>query len=201
MAARKINDSAKLQNFARYVTSDAAQQNAALTRELDERWARMVDETELALYRQAYEKIQRARAELTRATNEAISREKLSCKRQLSARRSEITEEVMAAVRGEVTAFVKSEAYYPWLLRTAQLAAGARSEGNVVLYLNETDAAYVQRLRADTGCRVELLDAAHDVVGGVKAVNTDTHTAVNKTLAAMLERQREEFLKISGLGI
>lgn len=199
--ANKINDNAKLQSFARYVTGDAAKQRASLAHELDEKWSHMVDETELALYGQAYEKIQRCRAELTRATNEALSREKLACKRRLSVRRGEIMDAVMEAVRGEVVAFTKGADYYPWLLRAARAAADALGEGNIVLYINGTDEAYAERLAADTNCRVELLDAAHDVLGGVKAVNADTHTAVNKTLAAMLEDQQEEFLKISNLGI
>lgn len=159
MAANKINDTAKLQSFARYVTSDAAKQRAALARELDERWARMVDETELALYGQAYEKIQRCRTELTHATNEALSREKLSCKRRLSARRSEMMGTVLETVRTELTTFTKSADYYPWLLRASRGAVRVLGEGNIILYLNGTDAAYVQKLASDTGCRVELLAA------------------------------------------
>lgn len=201
MAANKINDTAKLQSFARYVTSDAAKQRAALARELDERWARMVDETELALYGQAYEKIQRCRTELTHATNEALSREKLSCKRRLSARRSEMMGTVLETVRTELTTFTKSADYYPWLLRASRGAVRVLGEGNIILYLNGTDAAYVQKLASDTGCRVELLAPAHDVLGGVKAVNSDTHTAVNRTLASMLEEQREEFLRFCNLGM
>lgn len=199
--ADRINDNAKLQSFARYVTSDAAKKRASLEKQLNEKWNQMVDETELALYKQAYEKIQSCRATLSRATNEMLSREKLACKRNLSARRGEITDAVMEEVRGRITAFTKSADYYPWLFKAAKAAVDSLGEGAVILYLNGMDAALAKKLAAELGAQVELLDKTHDVIGGVKAINTDTHTAVNRTLAFLLETQQEEFLKISDLSI
>lgn len=196
-----MNDHAKLQSFARYVTSDAAKKRAALEKQLNEKWDRMVDETELALYGRAYEKIQGCRTALSRATNELLSREKLVCKRGLSERRAELAGAVLGTVREKVVAFTKSEDYGPWLSNAAREAIGLLGEGSVILYLNGTDAPFAPSLGSELDVQVEVLDSTHDVIGGVKAINTDTHTAVNRTLAFLLENQQEEFLKISDLSI
>lgn len=199
MAESKLNDSAKLQTFARYVTNDASNRCEVLERELEEKWEQMINETEILLYEQAYEKLQRTRKELERMTNETISREKLLCKRNLSARRGEITDEVMDEVRTALDAFSKSEKYYPWLIKCARLAEDTLGSGDIVLYLNRSDMDLAQRLAADTGFEVEIIDAGGVVPGGMKAVNRDTHTVLNKTFDVLIEEQREEFLKISNL--
>lgn len=196
-----INDPDKLQNFSRLVCQQAIQHRDCLLSHLAQEKQKRMDEAEMQGYASAYKQIQSAKADLSRTSNEQLSRMRLEAKMQLSSRREQIVSSVFQQVFEKLHAFIKSEQYYPWLVSKCREAAALLGGRDIVLYVNHSDEAYRQRLTMDTGFTVQILSRTEDIIGGVYALHPSTHRKSDRTITTLFEEEKQHFLTTSGLRI
>ncbi len=198
-ASSNITMQNKLQNFSRHVFAQAYSQRDEIEEWLAAKEKEVLSRAEIEALEAAYNKIQQNKVRIQRASNEDINRRQLEGKKQLTAHRSEIMAQVFDDVRKKIDAFIASDDYYPWLLDSARAAVQSLGEGDIAVFINESDAKFSQKLEADCQRKVLLLEPSVNIIGGVRAVNKTKHTVYTDNFAQKLEEQKKEFLRISGL--
>lgn len=191
----------KLQRFSRHVFEQAYAQRDAMSHSLQQQRDQALAQIRQRCSLAAAAMLERARTDIEREANEALSRIQLESKRELTLHRSEIMEKIFEEVRHKLEHFQQGPTYYSWLVSTAREALAKLGEGELELHIDSVDAAHARTLEADCGVPVKLAESSENIQGGVRAVNRTTSVIYSDTFSQRLEDQKNEFLKISGLTI
>ena len=110
-------------------------------------------------------------------------------------------DDVFDIARKKLAEFAASDQYYPWLLGCVNKAISSLGDGEINVYISETDSAYQPRLEADCGKPVNYMNAEESQSGGVRVVNNTKRTVYSDNFNIRLEAQKNEFIKISGMAV
>lgn len=116
---------------------------------------------------------------------------------KLVERRDEITEKVFSRAGEKIEAFVKSEKYHDFILKSVADIRSAIGE-NCVIILRPADKDLETEIKA-LGSDVRYDEFIR--LGGCKGENPETAMTADDTLDARLEAQKQEFYGRSGLSL
>ena len=191
----------KMADFSNLILNEAKEQRGQILSEVEAEKNKVIQDKELEFLGEAYEDIQKAVARCEKAGNERVLRVEMDLKKGLIHKREAIIEEVFRGVREKIDAFKKTPAYADWLVKLAQKAAEEVGRDGLELYLAAEDMALAPVLEAQFVGAAVLQEEGDSQIGGVMAKNTARNVFCDYSIAAMLEQQKQDFLKISGLSI
>ena len=186
----------KLADFSNIILSEAQQQKEQIVSELEKSKKLAVQEKEIELLKDAYEKIQKAVSKYSKEQNEHILKQEMDAKKHVLKKREEIIDEVFSEIENRLKAFTLSPEYKDWLISLAKKACGEVGLGKITIC--ERDLNYKDDITAALP-GVEITACKDDIIGGLTA--RYKNLSVNYTIKEMLSDKRSEFLKTSGLSI
>ena len=186
----------KLADFSKIILSEAQQQKEQIVSELEKSKRLAVQEKEIELLKDAYEKIQKAVSKYSKEQNERILKQEMDAKKHVLKKREEIIDEVFSEIENRLKAFTLSPEYKDWLISLAKKACGKVGLGKITIC--ERDLKYKDDLTAALP-GVEITACKDDIIGGLAACCKNL--SVDYTIKEMLSDKRSEFLKTSGLSI
>lgn len=139
-------------------------------------------------------------ARINAEKNRLICKAREEAKRQLSDKRSSLTEAVFTAVGERLKGFSQTQEYKSFLLSSADEAARTFPDGELEFFVKPDDMKYAGDIKKlSYGCTVT---ACKDIkLGGVRVWDKKSSRLADSTLDAGLSSQREWFLEHSGLKI
>ncbi len=195
----------KLEKFTRTVMMEVTQKRTEILKKAELDKNRAVEQKELDFLEVAYECIQREIRNARKDKHEQISRAVMERKRILFQKRSEIIEEVFSDLEKEIVAFIKSKDYEAFLLDRVKEGCATVGTGEIIVYLNATDMKMTKhikdKLAKDLEITIQIEEEVQDMIGGCKVLNKTKNMVIDFSMLNSIEKQREEFLKISGLVI
>lgn len=186
----------KLADFSNIILSEAQQQKEQIVSELEKSKKLAVQEKEIELLKDAYEKIQKAVSKYSKEQNEHILKQEMDAKKHVLKKREEIIDEVFSEIENRLKAFTLSPEYKDWLISLAKKACGEVGLGKITIC--ERDLTFKDDITAALP-GVEITACKDDIIGGLAA--RYKNLSVNYTIKEMLSDKRSEFLKTSGLSI
>lgn len=151
--------------------------------------------------RDAYNLIHKELAVRQIAISSEMAKEEDLGRSKIYARRTEITKEIFDSAKKKLSDFTSSDEYKAQLQKDAKEIANFFGNNDVVLYVSSKDAEFAKQLLNIFGGKGEINIANDIVIGGIRAVCTQTQTMIDKTLDSNLELQKEWFYKNSGLKV
>lgn len=191
----------KLAEFSNLILNEAKEQQGRILNEVETEKQKIMQDKELEFLGEAYEDIQKAVARNEKSGNERIQRVEMELKKELIHKRERIIDEVFQSVREKLDAFKKTPAYGEWMVKLARKALAEAGAGAAELYLAAEDIALQPMLKEAFPQVTVLREAGNTQIGGVTVQNKDRNVFCDYSIAALLEQQKQAFLKISGLSI
>lgn len=189
----------KLNHFSSNVLRKASLQREEMLEQMRKKEKGILEQKELEFLEEAYEKIQENVASIQKEHMEQRARLQNDCKTALLKERQEIFDSVFSEVEQKLSAFCQSGEYFAWLKKKAEQSFRDALEGDKICYIDRRDKAHRDSLQQSTGFVVELSD--EDLVGGCIVKNRTLNVIVDNSIRALLEEQKQEFVRTSGLGI
>lgn len=191
----------KLNTFKALVLSDAQEKRAEIMHETQTHYDECMDKKETELLERAYTSIQKNIREAQNDAHGRVMNAELAAKKKLAKRREEIVEDVMNSAHEELVRFVNSNEYEKWLVGKAKAAADELGEGKKNIYVADTDMKFKDKLISAVDNAEITETCERGFLGGVRVENIDRRIAADYSLGALLDEQRQLFLRESGLGV
>lgn len=191
----------KLSKFNLAINHYAEEQREKIQKEVEEYKRRELEKAEAEVLADAYQLIQKEMAEMRAGIARELSRREMDSRKELLAKRQQITDEVFEKVADKLLAFTKSGEYAAFLERTARKLADSFRIPGTVLCIKAEDAVYEKNI-ADAfhyDCTCKTVDDI--AIGGIRVYNHDAGIMADETLDTMLESQHEWFEQHSGMRV
>lgn len=195
------NSDEKVSKFVQAITEHAEQQRQQIHQEVEDFKAARLLEAEKQVLSDAYQLIQKERADLHNQLSREMSRRDLDARKELLDRRREMMDAVFAKARERLLAYVESPAYSDTLRAAVREMVEKLPADGTIYTLRRRDEAEADALRAliPAGCSLTFTDDIR--IGGCRGVNAAAGVMIDDTLDTKLELQREWFVKSSGLTV
>ena len=195
----------KLQSFTKTVMMEATQQREKILKEAQAHKKEILEQKELEFLEHSYETIQKEIRKVLKEKNEMISWTVIESKKRLFQKREEIVDEIFSNILKQIEAFKQTARYEAFLFHNLRADIRAAGEGEIWVYVNKTDMALAdklkQRLEQEEGISIAVLPEEYDMIGGCKVMNKTKNLIIDDSLQNRIQKQREQFLKTSGLVI
>ncbi len=191
----------KLASFSSLILGEAKEQQAKIMEEVNKEKSKIMQDKEMEFLTEAYEDIQKIVSKCEKSGNEQVLKIEMELKKDLIVKREQIVDTVFDRVTVQIEEFRKTPAYQDWLVELSKKAIAEIGGENCRIHLTKADASYSAALEKAIPGATIVVEAGDDMVGGVTVENTEKHIFDDFSIATMLEHQRQEFLKISGLSI
>ena len=189
----------KLNHFSSNVLRKASMQREEMLQKMGEKEKGILEKKELEFLQEAYERIQDSVSSIQKEHMEQRARLQNECKTALLKERQEIFDSVFSEVEKKLADFQKSGEYYSWLKKKAELSSRDALEGDKVCFLDQRDEQYQKKLEQDINCKVEI--SGEDFIGGCIVKNRTLNVVADNSIRTLLEEQKQEFVRMSGLNI
>lgn len=191
----------KLASFSNLILSEAKEQQAKIMEEVNRQKSKIMQDKEMEFLTEAYEDIQKIVAKCEKSGNEQVLKIEMELKKNLIKKREQIVDKVFERVLAQINEFRNTPAYQTWLLELSKKAIAEIGGENCQVHLSKTDAAYQAILEQEIPGIQVIIENSDALLGGVTVENIEKHIFDDFSIASMLEYQRQEFLKFSGLSI
>ncbi|MEM1486055.1 V-type ATP synthase subunit E [Oscillospiraceae bacterium PP1C4] len=183
----------KLELFEQEIMRKAAAQKEEILKDAEEMKRAELDKEDNRLLEELYHKIQEQILEVRTGNIKEISRETLALKKQLFQQREQHLIEMLARARGELAAFVKSDAYETYLMNRIETFVSEYKLDGSVIKVRTADLPYADKIKERYGdCTVEA-DDTDITIGGAILLNKGRGIEVDLSLDAALAEQRDWF--------
>ncbi|MCX7715100.1 MAG: V-type ATP synthase subunit E [Clostridia bacterium] len=189
----------KLTSFSAFVLQEAKEQSSRVIEEIEYKKNEIVDKKELELLTDAYERIQKMVSKYSRENNERVLKVEMGFRKELLVKREQIMNEVFSEVIKKINEYVDSPDYKNWLVKKIESACAEVGEGNKIVYITEKDSRYRQEIEKDNVVVNTVCE--DDFLGGARVYNSDKKIFADYSIKQMLEDEKHNFLKISGLAL
>ena len=186
----------KVGKFVQAITEYAEEQRRKIHQEVEDFKAERLAQAEKQVLSDAYELIQKERADLRNDMSREMSRRELKARQELLGRRKAIMEDVFEEAQARLAAYATTPAYAEKLKASlAEMAALLPAEGTIYAVCGRDLSLLAGEVPA--GSRLEASPEIR--LGGLRGVNLDAGLMVDDTLDTKLEMQRDWFTEHSGL--
>ena len=179
--------------FKSLVLNDAQKQREELSKEIEEKTKDKLEEKENEFLSGAYQTIQANISKIQKKNKEIILQKELEAKKELIKSREKMVENIFDEVQTKFKEYINTEDYTKWLNNLVKKAISECGDGEKTVYVNENDISKI----TDVNEKIE----AFNMLGGVKVSNATQGIIINYSLEELLNDQKQNFLKNSGLTI
>ncbi len=195
----------KLDSFARTVMKEAMDKRAQILERAIEGKKAIFEQSEIEALKKAYEAIQKEVRKVQKEKNEMISKAIIEGKKAFLSQREKIVDQVFSEVITKIKEFVVSNDYKGFLLGKAQEGISTVGDGEIIVIISSKDIQYkndiVNEAKKKFSIDVKIEEDTVDNIGGCKVWNKTKSIIADFTINTSLQKEREEFLKISGLAL
>ena len=188
-----MGKTAKTDNFLNSIKKYAERQRVRMCMEVEQLKEAKIKEAESKAKADS-EKLVRTRLESKR--NEMTSKfAKLTQEGQkkLFLERAEMTESIFKKAEAKLIEFTQSDKYEEHLLKSAKSIADFFNNQDCVLYLNEKDMIFADKIKAYFSENTEISKDNSVKIGGIKGYSSAMGIIADETLDSKLEAQKEWF--------
>lgn len=188
-----MGNTAKTDNFLNSIKKYAERQRVRMCMEVEQLKEAKIKEAESKAKADS-EKLVRTRLESKR--NEMTSKfAKLTQEGQkkLFLERAEMTESIFKKAEAKLIEFTQSDKYEEHLLKSAKNIADFFNNQDCVLYLNEKDMIFADKIKAIFSENTEISKDNSVKIGGIKGYSSAMGIIADETLDSKLEAQKEWF--------
>ena len=188
-----MGKTAKTDNFLNSIKKYAERQRVRMCMEVEQLKEAKIKEAESKAKADS-EKLVRTRLESKR--NEMTSKfAKLTQEGQkkLFLERAEMTESIFKKAEAKLIEFTQSDKYEEHLLKSAKNIADFFNNQDCVLYLNEKDMIFADKIKAVFSGNAEIRNDNSVKIGGIKGYSSAMGIIADETLDSKLEAQKEWF--------
>lgn len=195
------NSDEKISKFVQAITQYAEEQRQKIHQEVEDFKSERLQQAEKLVLVDAYQLIQKERAELHNDLSREISRREMEARRKLLARRKEMTATIFDEAYQRLTAYTATPDYVKSLQSSMKTMLDTLPAEGSVYYLATKDQALLDSLvpLCPQGSRLETADDIR--LGGLRGENAGRGIIMDDTLDTKLELQHEWFTKNSGLTV
>ncbi len=192
------NSEEKIQTFLQAIDRHAQEQRDQIHREVEAFKSERLHKVEQDVLREAYQLVQKERAELRDELSREMSGRYREARAGLLTRRQEMTKEVFEAAWEKLRAFTESPDYPAWLEKALDELLTALPVTSSVFFLCPRDEAWLPRLQSRCPDARFETDASI-MLGGIRGENAEKGLVADNTLDEKLQCQHEWFVETSGL--
>lgn len=195
------NSDEKISKFVQAITQYAEEQRQKIHQEVEDFKTERLQQAEKLVLVDAYQLIQKERAELHNDLSREISRREMDARRKLLARRKEMTAAIFDEAFQRLSSYTSTPDYVQNLQISMKTMLETLPAEGSVYYLSAKDQALKASL-APLCPQGSRLETAEDIrLGGLRGENAECGIIMDDTLDTKLELQHEWFTKNSGLTV
>lgn len=121
--------------------------------------------------------------------------------KKLFLERMEMTDKVFKKAEEKLIEYTEKPEYYEKLEQSAKNIAALFGSENCVIYVNEKDMAYSDKIKAQFSGKTEICTDRTIKIGGLKGYCETMSIVADETLDSRLKAQKEWFIENSGLSV
>ncbi len=181
----------KLELFHEAVLQAAGEQSESLLEEYKKSYKENLDAYELQKQKEQETGERIEEAKLRKEWNRQVSEQALLLKKEYHEFTEQKKELLFEKVIELLEEYRKTDAYKESLVRAIGKAKKFAREETVIIYLNQTEAAWKEELEQKTSC--ELTISTMEFMGGIRAVIRSKNILIDESFATKLEQERENY--------
>lgn len=195
----EIQTEKKLSSFKSLIMRDIEEKKELYDKELKEYQTMLESSAKDEALQRAYGVIQREKNAVIKECREKESRFAAEKKKELLKYRDEILNKIYSRLSERLEEYRKTAEYEQFMIKTVLDGKNALGGGEVVAYIDKSDAFMAEKLKAATGVKTEVSDI--DIIGGARVKSMTKNMICDNSLAEKLEENKTEFFEKSGLFI
>lgn len=192
---------AKTDNFLEAIKKHADAQREAMRNEIDQIKEQKIKEAEEKAKYDS-EKFIAEKCEAKKHEQTALLAKKTQDgQKKLFLERARMTDNVFKKAEEKLIEFAKTSEYSEKLIQSAKEIASLFGNESCVLYINERDTAYSDKIKALFNGNAEIKADKTVVIGGIKGYCENMNIIADETLDSKLNSQKTWFVENSGLSV
>lgn len=192
---------AKTDNFLEAIKKHADAQREAMRNEIDQIKEQKIKEAEEKAKYDS-EKFIAEKCEAKKHEQTALLAMKTQDgQKKLFLERARMTDNVFKKAEEKLIEFTKTSEYSEKLIQSAKEIASLFGNESCVLYINERDTAYSDKIKALFNGNAEIKADKTVVIGGIKGYCENMNIIADETLDSKLNSQKTWFVENSGLSV
>lgn len=198
MERDKINE--KLKNITGIVMRAASDKGEILIENAEKEKARIIEEREIALLKEAYGKIQDAIHSIEKESNELFSSKLNEFRQLLFKKREDITNTVFQRVRDRIEEYRNQDDYKNKLKQLVNDGINEVGTGKITVIADKRDFKIIEDFKKKN-TRLSIKESTTTLLGGCIVINTERELLADNSFNNRLDQQRKSFLEYSGLNL
>ena len=191
-------DKQKLLRFQEAILEDADEKIARMNQNVSKYKQRELNNTKQQKLEEIFTYMQNRVRHLKSEFNYKLTKKSLEFKKEILSFRNELIEKVMKQSENEILNFVHSDEYKNYLLNKVKQVFDEFNFSNAKIKIRREDLKFKEDI-LNCGNISEVLIDDHNKLGGFTAIDPKSNILVDKTIATILDNQRQHLLKTSGL--
>ena len=191
-------DKQKLLRFQEAILEDADEKIARMNQNVSKYEQRELNNTKQQKLEEIFTYMQNRVRHLKSEFNYKLTKKSLEFKKEILSSRNELIEKVMKQSENEILNFVHSDEYKNYLLNKVKQVFDEFNFSNAKIKIRREDLKFKEDI-LNCGNISEVLIDDHNKLGGFTAIDPKSNILVDKTIATILDNQRQHLLKTSGL--
>lgn len=191
-------DKQKLLRFQEAILEDADEKIARMNQNVSKYEQRELNNTKQQKLEEIFTYMQNRVRHLKSEFNYKLTKKSLEFKKEILSFRNELIEKVMKQSENEILNFVHSDEYKNYLLNKVKQVFDEFNFSNAKIKIRREDLKFKEDI-LNCGNISEVLIDDHNKLGGFTAIDPKSNILVDKTIATILDNQRQHLLKTSGL--
>lgn len=191
-------DKQKLLRFQEAILEDADEKIARMNQNVSKYEQRELNNTKQQKLEEIFTYMQNRVRHLKSEFNYKLTKKSLEFKKEILSFRNELIEKVMKQSENEILNFVNSDEYKNYLLRKVKQVFDEFNFSSAKIKIRREDLKFKEDI-LNCGNVSEVLVNDHNKLGGFTAIDPKSNIMVDKTIATILDNQRQHLLKTSGL--
>lgn len=189
---------AKSRAFFKAITDASRSHSDSIIKETESHKLRQLEKAKAEAQQLYDEYVFAATEKMTVADSVEAQSLSFKLKKQIIAVRQEITDSVFSLAEEKIKAFTLTESYAQMLCESAKKMVEICGESAIVIYLRSEDKQHEDAIKAISGTITTEIDDSI-TLGGIYCICREKSIALNDSLQAKLENQKEWFYENSGL--
>lgn len=185
----------KILKFRETVIHDAADRRDAMLKKMENEKKEFLEKSETAVFEEIYSALQKKRTEITKKSDEQISRALSESKKRLLQKREGIIDSIFSELLRRIDEFKKTDAYENYLISSVKNTVHSAGEGDLTICIDESDSRFSEKITGMFGAKTEF----EDITGGCRVINNTKHIICDNSLSSGIENLKNGFLERSGL--
>ena len=191
------NSEEKVSKFVQAITAYAEEQRDKILREAEAFKAERLQKAEQEVLTDAYRLIQKETAEIRSESVREMSRRDLAARKRVLTRRREVFKKAEDRLRE----FTSKPEYCDYLVKLFHSMISVLPSENSVYMIAKKDEPLIGRLSPLCPNGSSVVPSDDILIGGIRAVNSDSGQIIDNTLDSKLQSQHDWFTLTSGLTV